>query len=205
MLSRTGVSRITSRNGCSSLDDVIVHGNTFNTVVSNLCWTFTRFRLYNLKLSPKRCNLFQTDIKFLRQVVSEAGISTQASKREAIVNWPTPHNCKFFRHSFTLARICENIFSSGSSPHPTDQKTGKICLGPCPKTAFLNLKSALTTAPVLVYSSQDDLFVLDCDAMHSRVGQYYNKYRMVLNGSMRILVIHLTIPDEIIAWPENNC
>ena len=79
------------------------------------------------------------------------------------------------------------------------KKREKFVWGPAQETVFLNLKSTLTTAPVLAYPSQDDLFVLDCDASAFLCGQYYNKYRIVLNGSLHILVIHLTILNEIIA------
>ena len=170
------------------LHDVIVHGNTFGIVVSYLRLTFTRFRLYNLKLSPKKCNLFQPEIEFLGHVVSAAGISTQASKIETIVNWPTPHTLKqlqsFLGTASYYRKFVKKFSALAQALTQLTKKREKFVWGPTQETAFSNLKSALTTAPVLAYSSQDDLIVLDCDASALLCGAVLQQ---IQNGVERVI------------------
>ena len=57
------------------IDDVIVPGKIFKDHLNNLSLTFERFRKYNLKLKPKKCNLFHTETVFLGRKVSAEGVS----------------------------------------------------------------------------------------------------------------------------------
>ena len=57
-------------------DDVIVHAKSFEEVVRHLQLLFQQFRFANLKLSPKKCVLFQWKVTFLGHIVSGDGVST---------------------------------------------------------------------------------------------------------------------------------
>ena len=54
------------------------------------CVVFTRLREARLKLSPKKCHLFQKRVVFLGHVVSDEGVSTEPEKIKAVREWPTP-------------------------------------------------------------------------------------------------------------------
>ena len=45
------------------LDDILVPARTFADQISNLQQFFQRFRQVHLKLSPKKCSLFQKEVK----------------------------------------------------------------------------------------------------------------------------------------------
>ena len=62
------------------LDDVIVHAKSFEEVMRRLRLVFELLRSANLKLSPKKCDLFQRKVTFLGHVVSGDGVSTDPSK-----------------------------------------------------------------------------------------------------------------------------
>ena len=72
------------------LDDVLVPARTFADQISNLQQVFQRFRQAHLKLSPKKCSLFQKEVKYLGHIVSSKGIATDPEKVEAVQSWPTP-------------------------------------------------------------------------------------------------------------------
>ena len=57
-----------------NLDDIIVTGKSFENMVVNLSKMFERFREAGLKLKPKKCHLFATEVEFLGHVVSAEGI-----------------------------------------------------------------------------------------------------------------------------------
>ena len=53
------------------LDDIICHSKTFEEQFTNLELVFERLRNSNLKLNPKKCNLFQKEVTFLGHTISQ--------------------------------------------------------------------------------------------------------------------------------------
>ena len=76
------------------LDDIIFHAMTFDLELRRLRPVFFRLWTANLKLSPKKCELFRRKVKFLGPVVCEDGVTTDPDKVKAVQNWPVPHNAK---------------------------------------------------------------------------------------------------------------
>ena len=79
------------------LDDVLVAGRNFSEHLAHLSVVLQRFREASLKLNPKKCFLFQLQVKYLGHVISQQGISTDPDKVEAIKScglpWQLPiHN-----------------------------------------------------------------------------------------------------------------
>ena len=72
------------------LDDIIVLGKSFKNHMKNLEQVFLRLRQANLKLNPKKCNLFKRQVNYLGHVVSDSGVSMDPEKVSAITNWPVP-------------------------------------------------------------------------------------------------------------------
>ncbi|KAK3105322.1 hypothetical protein FSP39_022517 [Pinctada imbricata] len=66
---------LTWRECLAYLDDVIVIGADFQSHVQNLQTVMSRFEKYNLKLKPKKCNLFQTEIKFLGKILHTSEVN----------------------------------------------------------------------------------------------------------------------------------
>ena len=79
------------------LDDIIIKSGTFEEHLVNLRKVFDRLKSVNLKLSPKKCCIFQHKVEFLGHVVSEEGISTDPKKVQTVKNWPKPCTIKQVR------------------------------------------------------------------------------------------------------------
>ena len=47
------------------LDDILVMGMNFEDHLKNLAEAFERFKQYGLKLKPRKCILFQSEVEFL--------------------------------------------------------------------------------------------------------------------------------------------
>ena len=58
------------------LDEIIVFGDDFKDTMRNLRLVFDRLCQANLKLKPKKCRMFQSDVAYLGHIVSQAGIRT---------------------------------------------------------------------------------------------------------------------------------
>ncbi|KAL7862550.1 hypothetical protein SRHO_G00139910 [Serrasalmus rhombeus] len=66
------------------LDDLLVYAPTEALALERLELVFSRLRLHNLKLAPKKCWFLRRSVKFLGHVVDESGVSTDPSKVDAI-------------------------------------------------------------------------------------------------------------------------
>ena len=74
------------------IDDIIIFSKTFDEHITHLAEVFTRLKSAGLKLKPKKCSIFQTEVAYLGHIVSRDGISTDPAKTKAIREWPTPTN-----------------------------------------------------------------------------------------------------------------
>ena len=76
------------------LDDILVPGRSLDDAIANLREVLHRLRQANLKLSPKKCVLFQEQVTYLGHVVSAQGIATAPSKLKQSVPGPAPLMCR---------------------------------------------------------------------------------------------------------------
>ena len=79
-------------------DDVLVARRSFADQIANLRVVLLRFREANLKLSLKKCFLFQREVRYLGHILSEHGIATDPDKIEVVRSWPIPTNVKDLRN-----------------------------------------------------------------------------------------------------------
>ena len=104
------------------LDDVIVFGKDFETTLTRLSEVFDRLRNAGLKLSPKKCELFQRSVAYLGHIVTTEGVKVDPTKIEAIRNWPVPTNvtelrgfiglCSYYRKFIrSFAKIARPLHS----------------------------------------------------------------------------------------------
>ena len=71
-------------NIASVLDDIIVFSKDVTTHLQRLETVLQRLQKAGLKLKPAKCTLFQTEATYLGDLVSEAGISTDPAKVDAV-------------------------------------------------------------------------------------------------------------------------
>ena len=84
------------------LNDVLVFGSTFEEELSHLEEVLRHLGVPNLKLSPKKCTLFQHEVLFLGHVVGQKDIHTHPVKVMAVANWPVPTNLTMVRSFLSL-------------------------------------------------------------------------------------------------------
>ncbi|KAL0173003.1 hypothetical protein M9458_033314, partial [Cirrhinus mrigala] len=76
------------------LDDLIVFGRSLEEHEDRLLKVLDRLGEVGLKLSPDKCQICQTQVKYLGHIVSADGVSPDPSKIEAVTKWPMPANLK---------------------------------------------------------------------------------------------------------------
>ena len=61
---------LTWKTALAFLDDILVMGMNFECHLKNLAESFDPFRKHGLTLKPRKCFLFQKEVKFLGRIVS---------------------------------------------------------------------------------------------------------------------------------------
>ncbi|KAI5725816.1 hypothetical protein M8J77_020471 [Diaphorina citri] len=166
------------------LDDIIVIGKTFQEHVENLKAVFLRLRSAHLKLGPKKCNLFRTEVKYLGHIVSADGVKTDPDKIEAVKSWPVPKDKHEVRSFLGLAtyyrRFIKGFADIARCLHRLTEKGRQfVWTEECGKS-FEALKRELSQAPVLHYPVPGKPFVLDTDASNTGIGAVLSQ---INNGS----------------------
>lgn len=170
------------------LDDIIVMSSTFEQHLERLEKVFARLRDAGLKLKPKKCNFFCSEVLYLGHLVTSKGLATDPDKVEKVKNWPIPRSLKQVRAFLGLAgyyrKFIRNFSVIASPLHKLTQKDVRFkWTEPC-NAAFQSLKDALVSAPVLGYPDFSQDFILDTDACLDGSGAVLSQ---VLDGQERVI------------------
>ena len=122
----------------------------------------------------KKCEFLLDQVVFLGHVISEARISIDPSKVEAMVDWTRPTNVSEVRSFLGLTGYYRRFVEGFSRiVAPMTQLTRKnakfVWTEECEKS-FQELKQRLITAPVLTIPSNLGGFVIYSDALKKGLG-----------------------------------
>lgn len=183
------------------LDDIIVFGRDLDEHIERLGQVIDRLATHGFKLKPSKCHLLQSQVQYLGHIISEQGIATDPGKTSAIDQWPTPtterelrsflglasYYRKFVPSFAQVARPLNELLGSPGrggkkkKPKPPPQWTW----GPRQEVAFNELKTRLTSAPILQYPDFAQPFILHTDA--SRTGLGAALYQKDEQGRERVI------------------
>ncbi|XP_058879681.1 uncharacterized protein LOC131737088 [Acipenser ruthenus] len=156
------------------LDDLLVHGPTFEQALENLRTVLQRLETAGLKLHPDKCRFMQQEVYFLGHVVGQDGIKTDPSKINAVRQWARPANQRQLRGFIGLASYYRRFvprFGHIAFPlHRLLRKNQTFDWDEACEEAFTTLKEALIQAPGLMLPRPDLPFVLDTDASDRGLG-----------------------------------
>lgn len=171
------------------LDDILIFSSTFTEHLERLQSVFQRLHDYKLKLNPKKCEFFKSQVRYLGHVVSERGIMTDPDKTSALKKWPIPCSVKSLRSflGFTgyyrrfikdYARIVKplNDLLIGQPTHKAAKKNARKRKktewkwGELEQDSFDLIIQKLTNPPILAYANFTQPFVLNIDASSDGLG-----------------------------------
>ena len=166
------------------LDDVIVFSKTPDEHLERLEAVFQKLSAAGLKLKPSKCTFFKTEITYLEHLITSEGVATDPKKIEAVIKWPRPktfHNVRSFLGFVGYYRRFIKVFSAlfrplydftkGLESHLKKlAKRTYVEWGEKEEQAFLALKEACTSAPVLGYPDYSLPFILHTDSSTDGLG-----------------------------------
>jgi len=152
------------------LDDILIFSCTQKEHDQHCCMVFERLRKGRLFANIEKCEFDRSDIEYLGYIIGANGIKMNPKKLSTIMDWPAPHSVKEVQSflGFTNFYRCF-IKDYAKIAHPLHSITKKsapspFILPPNALQAFNLLKSAFTSAPVLLHFNPDSPSWLITDA-----------------------------------------
>ncbi|WMV38730.1 hypothetical protein MTR67_032115 [Solanum verrucosum] len=148
------------------------------------------------------CEFWLTSDAFLVHIVSKEGVMVDPQKIEGVNNWVRPSSMtiglasyyhRFVKNFSSIANHLKNLTKKEISFEWTEK---------CDEN-FQNLKTLLTTAPILTLPIKGKDFIVYCDASHSGLGIVLMQDKNVITYALRQLKVHernyLTHDLELVA------
>lgn len=172
------------------MDDIVIYSKTADQHLNDLEQVFNRMKQAGLRFKVEKCQFFQKELPFLGFLISKEGIRLDPGKVEAVQNFPRPDKDLgqlqsflgmvgyFKRHIKDYAVKAKPLYNmlKGEDAHKKKRK-GVVetpyktqVWGEEQEKAFLALKEAATTAPVLAYPDFSKPFILTTDASSYALG-----------------------------------
>jgi len=116
---------------------------------------FDRFKKFNLKVKPSKCEFGMTELKFLGYKISSEGIGLDEKKIEAIVKMPEPKDVKqlqsFLGSVYFNGNHMEHCSTIARPLYALTNKNVKYIWTPEHQKVSEELKQALIKAPLMFW------------------------------------------------------
>ena len=156
------------------MDDFSVYGSTFDACLDNLSKVLQHCEETNLVLNWEKCHFMVTKGVVLGHIVSENGIEVDKAKIEVIERLPPPTSVKgirsFLGHAGFYRRFIKDFSKIAKPLTNLLSKEFPFQFNDDCLNAFLRLKEALITAPILQPPDWSLPFEVMCDASDYAVG-----------------------------------
>ena len=156
------------------MDNITIYGDTFKECLANLETVLHRCIKKNLVLNWEKCQFMVNQGIVLGHVISNKGIQVDKAKVKLIANLPPPTNVKVVRQFLGHAgfyRMFIKDFSKIEKPlYELLEKDTKFTWNETRQKSFEELKSHLTTAPIVRAPNCQLPFEVMCDASDFAIG-----------------------------------
>ena len=137
------------------LDDLLEYSETPAEHLKHLEEVFLNMRAARLKLKPKKCDLFQTQVNYLGHVLDKTGIRRNPMKLKAVRDWASPKTVTQVR-SFTAfcnyyRKFVKNYAEFAKSLYRLTSKGVKFTWEKEHEDAFQLLGTRLLQAPISAF------------------------------------------------------
>ena len=156
------------------LDDLLIFSNSFEEHLDLLRLVAKRIQISGLTLNIQKSKFCMKEVNYLGYIVGEGGLRTSDEKVQSIRNFSEPRTPKELRRFLGMAGYYRKFipnFSDMASPLTNLYTKGtKFVFTDEARIAMENIKTALTTAPILIHPNYSKPFIIQCDASSYGIG-----------------------------------
>lgn len=150
------------------IDDVLVYSNDVISHRKHVSLVVKALMEAGLQLDVAKCEFEVEEVKYLGLIVSKDGVKMDPAKVAAIVDWHKPGNLRDIQAFLGFANFYRRFIRNFSKiVVPLVQLTHKdvrFDFNSACETAFATLKSAFTSAPILLHFDPSKEVIIECDA-----------------------------------------
>jgi hypothetical protein len=154
-------------------DDILVYSRTFTDHLAHLCQVLTVLQDHQLFAKESKCRFGVSEIDYLGHLISNHGVRADPSKLEAMLQWPLPSNLKALRGFLGLTGYYRKFirnYGTIAAPLTALLRKNAFQWTPTATDAFLRLKAAVTSPPVLRLPDFTKSFTVECDSCGTGLG-----------------------------------
>ena len=170
------------------IDDIIVFGETEREHLKNLEEVFHRIRTAGMKLKPKKCCLARDEVVFLGHKVGRRGVEPDPANVEKVRTWTRPRTANELKSFLGLASYYSRFVSNYSDLvrpiREAAEMKGELEWTDELIKSFENVKTKLTSPPILALPTCKGEFRLATDASNTAVGAVLSE---TLDGEERVI------------------
>jgi hypothetical protein len=158
------------------IDDIIIFSETWPDHLRHVKTVLTRLQQANLTAKPKKCNFGTKETIYLGHKVGQGILRPVPKKIDAVKNLPRPQTKKDVKCTMGLLtyyrKFLKNFATRAAPLYDLLKKSApeKVIWSPECEAAFHDLKSALTSTPVLRAPDFDHNFIVQTDASERGIG-----------------------------------
>lgn len=159
-------------------DDILVFSSFWAAHLQHVREVFTALRANKLSIKQSKCSFGKTSVAYLGHVISAQGVSMDLDKVAAVEVWPRPRSIRALRGFLGLTgyyRMFIADYGTIAAPLTALLKREAFRWSERAEEAFLQLKQALISAPLLQMPDFSKQFIVDCDASGTVLEQSFIK------------------------------
>ena len=189
------------------LDDILIYSETFEEHLNHVKLVLLRLRKHKLYGKLSKCDFAKKEVEYLGHNVSATGVSMEDSKIQTIKEWPKPtkkvevqsflglvnYYRRFIKNCSTLAKSLTSLCGNTDFEWTAEQEQ-----------SFENLKTAVSTAPVLRHFDPKLDIIITTDASNTALGAVLEQQE---NRKVRPVAFHslaFNIPEQRYAAHEKE-
>ena len=163
------------RYACSLIDDILIYSMDFDTHLAHLTDVLNRLRAAGLTANESKCKFSTNKMSVFGHVVHDGHIYPDEDKTATIAAWPIPQTKSQLRSFIGITNYFRAYVERyAEKAFPLTELLGKympnkIKWGPSQQRAFDELKTALTSRPVLRPPQMGKEMILMADSSKTTV------------------------------------
>lgn len=154
-------------------DDILVYSSTWHEHLCHLEFVFKVLKENVLFAKLSKCSFGVLEIEYLGHIVSGEVVAMDATKVQAVLEWPTPLNIKQLRGFLGLTGYYRRFikgYAKLAAPLTDLLKKEAFKWTPEAETTFVQLQKVMTSAPVLALPNFQLPFILETNASDTGIG-----------------------------------